>query len=151
MSVALKQPMIVVDRSVGRAIVVNRPVPQMTGGGGGGAGPLTVTHTAGEALGGHRAVAIASNGKAMLVSPGDTLADAVIGLTIGAAALNAAATIQTEGELSEAGWSWTAGPIWLGASGVPTQTIPTTGSIVRLGEAVGPTTILINPRLVARI
>jgi len=110
-----------------------------------------VSRTAGEALGGHRGVAIHSDGLAYHASPGDGWEDAVAGITTGAASSGAAASIIANGEVTEAGWNWTPGPVWLGASGTLTQTVPTTGALVRMGTALGPTTMFVEPRLIARL
>ena len=117
------------------------------------AGPVggVITRTAGEAIGGHRAVTIGADGKAYLASPVEPQAMAVFGVTTGAAAVGAPVTIQCAGALSEASWNWTSGPVWLGAAGALTQIVPTVGAAVHVGTAGGPTTLTIAPRIVARL
>ena len=125
------------------AAIVGPPGPSGSAG-------VTATRTAGEALGGHRAVAIRTDGKAWYVSPTDALVS-VFGLTTGAASLGADVAIQSAGEMIEPSWNWTQGPVYLGASGTLTQTVPVAGAIVEIGIAGGPTSITINPRVVARL
>lgn len=108
-----------------------------------------LSRTAGEALSGHRAVKIAGDGKAYYVSPGDADVDAIAGITVGAASAEADASIMANGEMTEGSWSWTPGPVWLATNGVPTQTAPTSGAVVRLGTALGATTMFVEPRLIA--
>lgn len=117
---------------------------------GAGGAASTISRLAGEAIGGHRAVKVLADNKAWLASPADADVEAVVGLTDNAASTGDALTIRFAGELTHLGWSWTAGPVWLGAGGTLTQVVPTSGAIIRIGEAVGPTAININPRLVAR-
>jgi hypothetical protein len=126
------------------AVVIGPPGPRGVAGG----APLVGVAVA--AVGGHRAVATLGDGTFRAVGPGDPLAEHVVGLTLGAAAAGGDVEVQAAGPMTHAGWTWTPGPIWLGAGGEPTQALPSAGAIVRLGEAITPTTILINPRLVAR-
>lgn len=109
------------------------------------------TRIAGENIGGHRAVTVGADGKAYLASPVEAQAQAVFGVTTGAAVTGASVTIQCAGVLSEASWSWTPGPVWLGTDGVLTQTVPTSGAAVHIGTAGGPTSMSITPRIVARL
>jgi hypothetical protein len=116
-----------------------------------GPGALPFACIAGEAIGGHRAVTIGADGKAYLASPIEAQAQAVFGLSTAAAAVGTGITIQTSGLLSEPSWTWTPGPVWLGAAGVLTQLLPTGGAAVLVGTAGGPTALNISPRIVARL
>lgn len=110
-----------------------------------------ITPLAGETLSGHRAVYIADNGKAFYSAPDDSCRRTV-GLTTGAAVLNATASIQTDGVLTEPTWSWTGNePIYLVSNGMLTQTVPTTGYVFQIGVPAGPTKLRIEPQLIARI
>lgn len=109
------------------------------------------TRIAGEAIGGHRAVTIGADGKAYLASPVEPQAQAVFGVTTGAAAAGASVIIQCAGVLGEASWTWMPGPVWLGSDGALTQTVPSIGAAVHIGTAGGPTSINIDPRIVARL
>lgn len=100
--------------------------------------------TAGEALGGHRAVYVA-NGQAFLADNADnTIAGQVIGLTTAASSAGAPATIRFAGTLDESGWEFTPGPVYVGPSGTLTQTRPATGWVLNIGVAVTPTRLLIH-------
>lgn len=117
------------------------------------AGPVggLATRIAGEALGGHRAVTIGVDGRAYLASPVEPQAMAVFGVTTGAAASGAPVEICCAGEVTEPSWTWTPGPVWLGANGTLTQVVPITGALVQVGTAGGATGLNIAPRVVARL
>lgn len=106
----------------------------------------TVTFVAATALGGHRIVAAAFNGKAKYADNSDTsTANNVLGMTVGAAAQDASVVVQQSGELVEPSWSWEeAKPVFCGASGVPTQIPPTSGFSLVIGVATSPTSIAIG-------
>ena len=75
--------------------------------------------------------------------------DSIAGVTTGAASEDATVTIMANGEMTEGSWSWSPGPVWLGTSGTLTQTPPSSGSVVRVGTALGATTLFVEPRLLA--
>lgn len=104
-----------------------------------------VTKTAGTALGGHRLVVIGDEGKAIYADPSIiSHGHRVLGMTTGAAAEGGDVTIMSVGELTEPSWSWLPEkPVFLGASGVPTQTVPTSGVLVQIGFATAPTKLYI--------
>lgn len=105
-----------------------------------------ITGIAGEALGGHRMVTTDSTGKIIHASHA-TLAHAgrVIGMTTGAAANGATATIQIHGSITEGSWAWTPGSIlFLAASGLVTATPPASGFVQVIGYAQSATTIYIQ-------
>lgn len=111
----------------------------------------TIARVAGEALGGNRAVRVASDNKVYYANP-DATSRFTVGLTTGAVILGANAPIQVEGEMEEAGWSWSDGEIvWLAASGTLTQTVPTSGHLFQVGIPMGPTRLRIEPQLIAKI
>jgi len=69
----------------------------------------------------------------------------IAGLTITATATAGDVTVQRAGPVDDDAWEWVAsGPIWLGDSGIPTQTPPTTGYDVQIGYAVSPTRIYLD-------
>ena len=129
------------------AAVVGPPGPA------GPAGPMggIASRIAGENIGGHRAVTVGADGKAYLASPVEAQAQAVFGVTTGAALAGAVVVIQCAGEQVEPAWSWTPGPVWLGTDGVLTQVVPTVGAAVLIGTAGGPTSLTVAPRIVARL
>lgn len=102
--------------------------PGPPGDAGPGAGPIqTLIGTAGETLGGHRAVGLDTTGR-FTYCDNSIRFDAfrACGITTGAASTDADVTVQTQGELTESGWSWTPDlPIYLGANGQLTQIAPT--------------------------
>lgn len=138
------QPIAASDPPQPLAIVIGPPGP---------AGPVggIATRIAGENIGGHRAVTVGADGKAYLASPVEPQAQAVLGVTTGAAAAGASVTVQCAGVLSEASWAWAPGPVWLSADGVLTQVVPTVGAAVHIGIAGGPTSLTVAPRIVARL
>jgi len=112
------------------------------------AGGVVVQCTAGEALGGHRAVVL--NAAAAAVYASNTVPEhlhKVLGLTTGAVILGAEATVQTGGEMTEPTWAWTLdAPIFLGENGLLTQTEPTTGFSLVVAFPVTATKIFIKLR-----
>lgn len=69
----------------------------------------------------------------------------IAGLTITATGVAGSVTVQRAGPVDDDAWSWaTSGPIWLGDSGMPTQTPPTAGYDVQIGYAVSPTRIYLD-------
>lgn len=88
-----------------------------------------VVYPAGEAIGGHRCVVVGSDGKVYYASQQElTHMNKVLGITTGAVAMGANATIRAFGEMTEPSWNWTLDkPIFLGLNGLLTQTPPTTG------------------------
>lgn len=114
-----------------------------------GAGILEVI--AGEPIGGHRIVAIAADDLARLADPASAAADLPTGMTLGAAAAGEPVTIQSAGYVTEPGWSWVPGAVFLGADGIPTQALPTSGAIFQIGVSAGPTRIRLTPLLIAQL
>jgi hypothetical protein len=108
-----------------------------------------VEREAGEALGGHRVARIGEDGLAWYASPAE--AEGIAGITAGAASAGAAAQIVATGELTANGWSWSPGPIYLAAAGTLSQTPPSSGAIVQIGTALGPSAMYVAPRLIAHI
>lgn len=114
---------------------------------GGGSLGLAFEATAGEAIGGHRAVILDADGLAFYASQDDpTHMGSVAGVSQGAVVLNDAVSIMAKGRLIEPTWAWTPYlPIFLGLNGLLTQTPPVTGFLLVLGSALDATTMLVNP------
>lgn len=77
----------------------------------------------------------------------DTLTqqDKLIGITItSAAASGETVKVVTEGKIEDPSFSFTVGPIYLGSSGVITQTRPSSGLLVQLGVAISATQLHIR-------
>lgn len=102
-------------------------------------GPMQLTRTAGEVLGGHRIVRLNADGEAIYADC-ETVADAsvVLGMTVGAADSGADVDIQTEGELIEPSWDWNPDlPIFLSTMGQLTQSEPVTGFVLQVAIPTG--------------
>jgi len=103
---------------------------------------------AGEALHGHRVVSFHSDGL-LYETHHTSLTDvyAAVGVAIGASLQGALADVRTYGVLTEPSWNWAAGPIYLGAEGVLTQTPPSSGYLLEVGCAISPTSMFVNIKL----
>lgn len=108
-----------------------------------------IEKTTGEAIGALKAVKLNEAGFAFIGDKDDLNVQNIIGISINSASLNSLITIQIGGQLIDSNWNWQEGNIWLGDNGNPTQTLPTTGSIFKLGVAVGPNSMIIQPELIA--
>lgn len=140
-------------RAVGRPVKLAQVVPYDINGRPTGATSAPVTANAGEALSGHRGVYVAADGLAYYADPANETGRLLSGITTGAAALGASASIQTDGAVDEPSWAWTAGggPVWLGTAGALTQTVPVAGLLIQVGIPMGPTRLRIEPQVVARV
>ena len=67
-----------------------------------------------------------------------------LGLTMTAADLGEVLNVQRSGPINDSSWTWTPGPVWLGASGNLTQTPPTGGNDLMVGVALSATRILLD-------
>lgn len=115
-------------------------------------GPPTNPNTlfeAGEAIGGHRAVFVAPDGKLWLADPATAVASPPIGISVGAGAAGAQVPVRSTGLVTESSWSWAGGPIYLGAGGLLTQVVPTAIVMFLIGVSAGPTKMRLDPRLIA--
>jgi hypothetical protein len=141
--IAKTQTTISGPRDPGNAIVVNKQGLQ------GAAGVASFQFIAGVNLSGQRLIRVdATTGKA-IYADNLTLADAgnVIGVSTGAAALNATVTVLAFGEMSESYWTWTPGAaLYVGANGVITETPPESPALFSqcIGFAIAATAIFIN-------
>jgi len=113
---------------------------------GGDSGTSTIyVGTAEETLGGHRVVALHDG----LVGYADyttlTDVDAVLGLTTAAVLAGSETNVTLMGEVTESSWSWdTAKPIYLGVVGTLTQTVPTSGFVMKIGYPITSTSMMID-------
>lgn len=80
----------------------------------------------------------------VLDSQDDDHIDLLFGVTLTAATQGNTINIQRYGVLEDASWSWTPGPIWLGAAGVLTQIPPTVGYDVLIGSATSANSVILN-------
>lgn len=94
-----------------------------------------ITVTAGEVIGGHKAIKIGTGGKAFYASS-DVVDDAlkVVGVSITAADIDAPVIVKTSGKITESTWAWdVTKPVFLSTNGRLTQTEPTSGISLVIG------------------
>ncbi|ASD50469.1 hypothetical protein FDI24_gp187 [Acidovorax phage ACP17] len=101
--------------------------------------------TAGEALGGHRIV-VGFQGKAFYADhTNPDHCNAVIGMTLNAAAAGDEVRVQVSGQVSEPTWNWTAWkPIFLGTQGQLTQTYVGEGFTQIVATPMDAKTVTVN-------
>jgi len=108
---------------------------------------VIITRIAAQALGGHRLV-YASSATGCNYADNTVYAQrfAILGLTIGAAAIGAEVSILSFGMITELSWVWTPGPLYLGIDGLITQTPPVAPAafLLVVGAAVDATHVLID-------
>ena len=108
------------------------------------AGGAAISITAGEDLGGQRAV-ITTNGLAYYADNSNPdHSNIVLGITLGAVSAGDSASIVTLGELSGLFGLTPNAPIYLSNNGVLTQVAPVTGFIQQLGTAIVSDRMLVN-------
>jgi hypothetical protein len=123
------------------------PGPQGPQGPPGSAGAQTLTITAAQNLSGHRMVVATPSGAVYADPTNPAHADALLGLTTGAALSGDQVTVLAAGEMVEPSWSWTPGlPLYVTSSGLLSHTPPSTGWVQIVALAVTPTSILLTPR-----
>lgn len=107
----------------------------------GGSGGSTISITAAEDLGGHRAIRAGG-----YYADSSALGTAmVLGITTSATVSGGNATVYTGGEVAESSWTWDVSkPVYLGLTGLLTQIVPTTGVIVEIGKPTAATKLLIE-------
>lgn len=106
----------------------------------------TVSLTASGAISALRAV-VADDGNARY--PNMTVAGdvaAVVGISVTSAASGGQVSVLTAGPWTDAGWSWSPGPVFAGTGGVLTQT-PPTGAVLMVGRALDATTLMVGVQL----
>lgn len=109
----------------------------------GSSGGATITAIATEAISGQRAVYAVAGGVALSSSLANSSCE-VVGVTTAAAILGDQVTVKTSGELIDPSFAFSVGPVFLGLSGILTNTVPLTGSQVRIGKALSATKLLIE-------
>lgn len=103
---------------------------------------LVGSKIAATALSGHRAVTLDSIGKLNYASNDNYVHSfKLLGMTTGAVAEGALATVLFAGELTEPSWNWNINlPIFLGANGLLTQIVPQAPSAMFILEVAWPVT-----------
>jgi hypothetical protein len=133
-----------VTQATQEQITIGVPGPRGPPGQTGPTGATTLSCTAGAALSGNRMVTYDANSAVVYASSADATAHAVLGMTLGAALLGAAVSVQTYGEVVEPSWSWIPlEPVYLSTNGTLSQTAPVTGYCVRLGFALDARTLML--------
>ncbi|RJO72976.1 hypothetical protein D5S18_22130 [Nocardia panacis] len=132
----------------GGAVAVPVPGPVGPAGPpGSGGSAVVVTGIAGVALSGHRAVVRGSDGRFV---PADNTnpkhLGLPIGITTGAATPGSDVQVCMFGEMTEPSWSWAPGPIFLGATGALTQSVPTgpAAFVAQLAAATASSTVFVD-------
>jgi len=113
----------------------------------GSGGAQTIEIVAAHTISGHRVV-VATPAGAVYAHPDDpTHADAVLGITIGAAVAGDTATVLCAGEIIEPSWAWTPGQaLFCTANGHLSTTPPSSGWSQIVAVAVASTRILLTGR-----
>lgn len=108
----------------------------------------TLKYFAATALGGHRVVAMNSDGKAEYADQTNAAhINKVLGITTSAVNADEIASIVRGGEVTEPSWSWTVTlPVFLGTNGLLTQTQPSTGFSLIVGFPVATTKLFVSIR-----
>jgi hypothetical protein len=105
----------------------------------------TFTATAATTLHGRRAVAV--NDAGQLYHPDTstpTDAPRVVGIAVTAANNGADALVRVGGQMTDSGWAWTGGPVFVGPSGHLTQTPAPDGWLLQVARAISPTTLIVD-------
>jgi hypothetical protein len=107
--------------------------------------PYLDLYTADEALSALRVVRLAAAGHVVLARPPELQAQAPVGVTTAAAMMGGQVELRTHGEMQDASWSWTVGPVLLSRDGVLTQSQPAgIGFLVVIGFATASDTLLVR-------
>lgn len=113
----------------------------------GDAGSALSSYPAAVALSGHVAVTLDAAGQAVAADcRTGAHAAAVLGVTTGAAAPGADATVMAEGLLTSPGWGLTPGlPVYLGEAGALVQVVPPSALFIKpIGLALSSTAVLVD-------
>lgn len=88
-----------------------------------------------------RAITTDASGEAIYADNAAMNTSLVIGVSVSAALASDDVTVRIASLITDAGWTWTVGPVYLGTNGTLTQTAPTSGALTRIGVAIDATTI----------
>ncbi|MCM6789907.1 hypothetical protein NDR87_26385 [Nocardia sp. CDC159] len=114
---------------------------------GSGGEAVIVTGAAGSVLSGHRAVVRRPDGTYLYASCDDpTHLTLPIGITANAALAGDPVQVVMFGEMTDPSWAWTPGPIFLGAAGALTQSVPSDPAVflAQLAAATAATTLFVH-------
>lgn len=123
---------------------LSTPGPQGPQGAAGSA--LMALFTAGENISGHSVIKVI--GGLAYQCDSATFGDAgkAIGIATGSALSGSSVYVQQGGQLTEPSWSWTEGPVYVGAAGFLTQDLSGLVYIHQIGVAISAASIDINPQ-----
>ncbi|PKM30241.1 MAG: hypothetical protein CVV07_07435 [Gammaproteobacteria bacterium HGW-Gammaproteobacteria-11] len=108
------------------------------------AGGSAIQRVAGVAISALQVVYEASGAVYPLSYLDDENIEFLLGIALTAADQGNPLNIQRSGVVNDSAWSWTPGPVWLGANGALTQTPPSDGFDVAIGVAVSATRLNLN-------
>jgi len=111
---------------------------------GGGGASVALAALAGQTLGGHRGVWCDAQGRAWYANATNDSAERVAGVTLHAADVGGTIAVQSAGEITEAGWNWQPGPVFLGTNGMLTQTPAANAALVQIGIASRATALIVR-------
>lgn len=105
------------------------------------------TFVAGENISGHSVIKVIGGlaYQCDAATFGDT--GKAIGIATGAALNGASISVQQGGQLTEPSWSWTEGPVYVGATGFLTQDLSGLVYLHQIGVALSATTVDVNPQM----
>lgn len=131
-----------------RVVVGTRGLP----GPAGPAGGETFQANAVRALSGHRALILNEDGADYPAGDAPLDAEAIVGVSVTAAAQHAPITIRRIGVIEESSWTWSEGPVFASDLGVLTQSpSPSAAWLRQVGTAIAPTRMVVDLRPVIRL
>ena len=139
-------PVIVVEASAAEAFVIVAGAQGVPGPAGpAGQAVSTTPVIAAATISAYTGVALANGDAIQADSTQAAQRGNVLGVATNGANAGGGVNVQYAGPLEYNGWNWTLGePVFLGAAGVLTQAVPTSGFSQILGIPLNPTTLLIQ-------
>ena len=110
--------------------------------------PAYILCEASGAIGGHRVVCIFDG----IATYADNTSNYVgqIGLTMSATDDGDNLNAYISGIMTEPTWNFSQGPVFLSTNGLLTQSLPTSGSVIIIGNAVSSTAINLQPQVICK-
>lgn len=107
---------------------------------------------AGETFGGHVALWVGDDNCFYVADPDNNVTiERIIGISTGAANMGTVAHARFTGELVDPSFNFALGPVYLGPNGALTQNLPTSGNLLLLGYAAGPTTLQVRIEFICKL
>ncbi|GAA0721368.1 hypothetical protein [Dokdonella soli] len=108
-------------------------------------GTETFVGTAGQNIAGYQVVKVQNTSVTLVDVTNPADAPLAVGFAVTGATTGNPVTVQTAGEVTDALWSWSPGPLFVGPSSLLTQAVPAAGSWLQVvGRAVSATAIVLN-------